>query len=63
MDDFMRKSTRADPCKFANSLDFSGIQTNYLILQELLLWLNPELLNWIMDLNQIHHVIAKANQI
>ena len=50
-------------CFKSSSLDFSGIQTNYLILQELLLWLNPELLNWIMDLNQIHHVIAKAKQI
>ncbi len=50
-------------CFKSSSLDFSGIQTNYLILQELLLWLNPELLNWIMDLNQIHQVISKAKQI
>jgi hypothetical protein len=50
-------------CFNSTSLDFSGIQTNYLILQELFLWLNPELLNWMKDLNQIHQVIAKAKLI
>ncbi len=50
-------------CFKSTSLDFSGIQTNYLILQELFHWLNPELLNWMKDLNQIHQVITYAKQI
>jgi hypothetical protein len=50
-------------CFKGTLLDFTEIEGAYLILLELISWINPDLNNWMKDLNQVTLAITQAKSL
>ena len=50
-------------CFKGTFLDFAEIEGAYLILLELISWINPDLNNWMKDLNQVNVAITQAKSL